>query len=322
MRYLLELSKENLDLSKEEALSLIKEKHPILLDNFLLISSNKKELDFISCRLAFTKGIYRILFLCMEKNLNSYLNKFRWNGIYKKDFRVRLHYKSKISEKETASIVWKKISKPTVNLDNPETNIHIFKLKDRVFCTLLERELKQDYSSRKAHKRPVLHPSSLHPKLAKALINLTGMKKGRIVDPFCGSGGILIEAGLMGLNPVGYDIDQVMLNRAEINLKYFGINGFKLIKKDALKIKRKCEYIATDLPYGRNTRSGELRDLFSCFLSNLREILGKRAVIAFPVFKGRNINYSRLIKNSGFKIIHKFDHYLHSSLSKRIFVIS
>ena len=131
-----------------------------------------------------------------------------------------------------------------------------------------------------------------------------------------------MEAGLMGLKPIGYDIDQVMLNRARINLEYFGVKGFKLIKKDALKLNKRIDYLVSDLPYGKNTKQKELKELYGGFISSLRNILGKRAVVVFPFFnKKRNINYDGLIKKNKLKIINKFEHYLHKSLSRKIFVI-
>jgi len=59
------------------------------------------------------------------------------------------------------------------------------------------KELKSGFGKRKPHMRPGFHPSSLNPKLARAFVNLTGIRKGTIVDMFCGTGGILIEAGLI-----------------------------------------------------------------------------------------------------------------------------
>jgi tRNA (guanine10-N2)-dimethyltransferase len=316
MRFLLELSKENLDLSNQEVVNLAKCKHPYSFSNFLLIDSDAKEIDFLAKRLAYTKRIYKVLFLCMEKNLVSNLNKFDWHNVYSKNFSVRLNYNSKMSEKDLAGIVWNNLKKPKVNLRNSNTNIHFFKLRGRIFCTLLEKEVKQDYLSRKAHKRPELHPSSLNPRLAKALINLTGIKKGSIVDPMCGSGGIMIEAGLMELKPIGYDIDEVMINRARINLDYFGL------KEYTLKLNRKIKYVVSDLPYGKNTKQKELKELYGEFFSRLRVILIERAVICLPVFREkRNINYISLMKKNGFKIKNNFSYYVHKSLSRVIFVL-
>jgi len=315
MRYLLELSKEDIAFSSEEVKSLIKNKHSFLIGNFLLIDSNDKEIEFLSNRLGFTRRIFKVLFLCMEKNLEKYIKKFNFDNIYDGNFLLRLKYKSKMSEKEMASLIWRRLKKPKVKLRNAKTQFFVFKLKDGIFFTLLEREIYHDYLSRKAHKRPKLHPTSLHPKLARALINLTGIKKGTLVDPMCGSGGVLIEAGLMNLKPVGYDIDNEMIERAKVNLDYYKVKNYSLVSKDFNNVNKKINFIVCDLPYGLNTRQKDLSKLYDSFLSQLRKNLGKRAVVVFPG------NYEKLIKKNKFKIINKFSVYIHKSLTRRIFIL-
>jgi tRNA (guanine10-N2)-dimethyltransferase len=178
------------------------------------------------------------------------------------------------------------------------------------------KELKQGFGKRRPHLRPGFHPSSLNPKLARAFVNLTGIRKGSIVDMFCGTGGILIEAGLIGLNIIGYDIDKQMLNRAELNFKHFKIKNYKLYQKDATKIKRKFNYIVADLPYGHATKKID-KNLYLNFLKNLKKILKKRAVIGFPDFAP----YKKLIKAAKLKIKGEFTIYLHKRLSKKIVIL-
>lgn len=321
MKYLFLLSKENIAMAKDEVFSLVGSKNYDLVGNLLIIDINSLTIDSLSKRLGYTKKIFRLLFSCKSKNAVENLKKYNWNKIYKKDFCLRIEGDSKYTEKELAEYVWNGLKNPKVKLDNPRTAVFVFFIGGKCYCCLLENELKQDFDNRKAHKRPELHPSSMHPRLARVLVNLTGILKGEIVDPFCGSGGILIEAGLMGLRGVGYDIDQIMLTRAKINLEYYSVKNFKLVKKDALKLKRKINYIVTDLPYGKNTKKTELGLLYSGFLINLRKVLSKRAVVVFPVFPVRNINYSKLIQDGGLKIVSKYEIYIHKSMSKRIFVI-
>ena len=178
------------------------------------------------------------------------------------------------------------------------------------------KELKQEFSKRRAHLRPGFHPSSLNPKLARAFVNLTGIRKGTIVDAFCGTGGILIEAGLIGLKPIGYDIDKAMLKKAELNFKHYKIKYYRLYQKDARKIKRKFNYVVADLPYGIATKKFD-KNLYLDFLKNLKKILKKRAVIGFPDF----CPYKKLVKQAKLKIINEFTIYLHKNLSKKIIVL-
>jgi len=153
----------------------------------------------------------------------------------------------------------------------------------------------------------------LDPKLARACVNLTGSTT-TIYDPFCGTGGFLIEAGLMKLKVTGSDIDNFMIEQSSKNLNYYGIKKHSLFAKDAIKINKKYDYIVTDLPYGRSTRIIGA-DLYSKFISNLNKILKKRAVIMLP----DSFNTKKLL--SKFKIKAHYSVYIHKSLTKEIYVL-
>jgi tRNA (guanine10-N2)-dimethyltransferase len=306
------LSKQNIDLSKQEVLALTKKQDFMLIDNLLIINSNFKDYK----RLAYTKEVYDLLFISNPKNLLTDMKNFNWQKIYKTNFCLRAHNSKK--EKQFADLIWNKIKSPKVNLKSPKTEIHLFFIKNKVIGALLKYKNKQEFEKRKPHLRPELHPSSLNPRLARALINITGIEKDKLLDPFCGSGGILIEAGLIKLQPIGYDTDKIMLKRAEINLKHYKIKDYKLKQQDATKIKTKVNYIVTDLPYSRNTKKQDLTKLYLNFLKTLKKILKKKAVIGFPDF----IDHKQLIEKSKLKIEKEFNYYLHKSLSKKIILLS
>jgi hypothetical protein len=71
----------------------------------------------------------------------------------------------------------------------------------------------------------------LPPKLAKTMINLSGLQSGTLLDPYCGSGTVLMEAMLMGFDTIGSDISIRMTEMAEKNMKWF---------KKHFKTGRKC----------------------------------------------------------------------------------
>ncbi|NIP34812.1 MAG: methyltransferase domain-containing protein, partial [Thermoplasmata archaeon] len=74
--------------------------------------------------------------------------------------------------------------------------------------------------------RPFSHPISLHPKYARAMVNLAKVPLGgRILDPFCGTGGVLIEAALLGYEPLGSDIDPRMVEGSRRNLEAMGLQA-------------------------------------------------------------------------------------------------
>lgn len=308
---LLLLSKENPELAKAEAEALLGRAEA---DNHILLTENN-ELKLME-RLAFASKIYKILFASDEKKLEKDMKSFDWNSVYEKSFCLRIEGKLGKKESELADIVWSKLNKPKADLKSAKTKIGIVAGK-KIYACLLIHESKKDYLQRKTHLRPEAVPTSMHPKLAKALVNLTGAVKGEITDPFCGSGGILIEAGLMGLKTVGYDIDKRVLAMADRNLGHYKIKKYKLIEADGTKINM-AEYVVTDLPYGRNTKITESpENLYLSFLKNLKRTLEKKAVVVFPDF----VDYRKLVKKAGLNIEKEFSHYIHKSLTKKIVVL-
>ena len=273
-------------------------------------------------RLAFTKFAYRILFECKAADVMRIMHGLKWGNICKGSFSLRIIGKVyNFSERDLATVIWGSLAKPKVDLKDADTEFFLITHGNKSYFTIKEKKEKEDYESRRPNKRPFMHPSSLGPKLARCLVNLTGIKKGRIVDAFCGTGGILIEAGLMGLLPVGHDISTEMLEMSRKNLESLGIRKYCLLNQDACTIRKKIEYLVSDMPYGKNTGKIDIDSLYNNFLSNLRKVLGKKAVIVLPLFSGKVRNYEKVMKSNGFKILNSFECYVHKSLSRMIYVI-
>jgi len=62
-------------------------------------------------------------------------------------------------------------------------------------------------------------------KLARIMCNLTGLRSGIVWDPFCGSGTVLMEASVLGLDILGSDIDIRALDSADKNIKWLVKEG-------------------------------------------------------------------------------------------------
>ncbi|KUK77269.1 MAG: hypothetical protein XD93_0447 [candidate division WS6 bacterium 34_10] len=96
----------------------------------------------------------------------------------------------------------------------------------------------------------------LPPKLARIMCNLTGLKKGTIWDPFCGSGTIPMEATILGYNILASDIDKEAVKATKANIIWLAQNGyisdilyetfqFDIIKPDS-KLSRKLDNTQID----------------------------------------------------------------------------
>jgi len=309
MKKIIKLSKQNIELSKAEVLALTKTKDYELYEDLLILGT---KLD-LKNRLGFSHSIYKLLFTCKKDNLIQEIDKQNWQEIYKENLCVRAH--GGLDERYLADLIYDLIEYPIVNLTDPKTKVVFFKQKDIIICGLFLADVEKSYLERKAHLRPSLHPTSLHPALARACINLTGLNKGKILDPFCGSGGILIEAGLMGFEITGYDIDNRQLERSKLNLNYYKLK-FKLEKKDSRNLKIKTDAIVTDLPYGKGSKGDNLEKLYEEFLLNIKNIT-KNIIVIFPDF----IEYKKILEKTNWKIKKKFEVYVHKSLTKIILVL-
>ncbi len=78
---------------------------------------------------------------------------------------------------------------------------------------------------RRGYKQSHL-PGSLKPPVAAAMLMLAGFAPGSVIlDPFCGSGTLPIEARLLGLNAMGGDSSMTALEHAQHNLRDAGLSG-------------------------------------------------------------------------------------------------
>jgi tRNA G10 N-methylase Trm11 len=197
-------------------------------------------------------------------------------------------------------------------------------------------------------KRDVKRPQqrsmySIPPRLAKIMINLSG-NKGVLLDPFCGIGGILQEAALMGLDFYGTDIDEECIPHARQNLKWISREyGLKLgnleeriQKGDATRLSRLFQPESIDLivtepnlgpalkiPPDQNRAERILRGLKPLYEKSFREFSiilkrGGRVCIVLPRFEfGKHFAHAearKLAERSGFRPVNILSkHNLHGS---------
>ena len=206
-----------------------------------------------------------------------------------------------------------------IDLEKPEFSIPLFKI-GRMYFAAIEIPLDRDFERRKPQFRPYFHPTSMHPRIARTLVNLARVKKGNtILDPFCGTGGILIEAGLMGMKAMGSDIDEEMVNGCRKNLKHFGLEG-EVKRNDAMNLDKEftgIDAIVTDLPYGRSsfTTEKDMEKLYNEFISVAENLLekDKYLIVVMPDrFNPESENFS---------VAGEFSLYVHKSLTRKIWVM-
>ena len=165
----------------------------------------------------------------------------------------------------------------------------------------------------------------LPPKLAQILINLSGGEtEDVILDPFCGSGTVVMEAALIGYkNILGSDISEKAVSDTRENIEWikekFSIKDVKLNIKNisATGLSRKIKVnsvgaIATE-PYLGPQRgkieiekvAKELNELYTASITEFYKILkkGGRVAMIWPVFKTGRQDKQLSPQSKGFKTV-------------------
>ena len=281
-------------------------------------------------RLAYTHHINHILLKTNLKDLDKKISSLDWNSIIEDTFVVRVKtYDSDADvvaiERRIGGLILENSNNLKVNLTKAHITIRIIVYKDEVYLTsedyILNKKYFQDF---KPHKRPFFHPGCMSPKLARCMVNLSRIKEGQLLlDPFCGTGGMLMEGGLIGARVVGSDIDWNMKNGSAINCEYAGIKDYKTYKVDIneLKMYELCDAVVTDPPYGISTTTGG-RDglIFKDFLLAIKRNMKDDAllVMASPHF----LDIDQFLVEVGFKVLERYEIRMHKSLTRIISVIA
>ncbi len=183
--------------------------------------------------------------------------------------------------------------KNDVDLKDPEVIVRML-ISDRVHLYLQKKVFNADLlRERKVSERPFFSPISLHPKYARALINLTGVKRGgTVLDPFCGTGGIVIEAASMGMKAIASDFDPEMVAGTRENMEFYGLplHDFETIDiSDIPERFSEIDAVACDPPYGRSTKTGgeNIDSIYARALESFPKVLtpeGRAGVVLPHVF--------------------------------------
>lgn len=212
-----------------------------------------------------------------------------------------------------------------VNLARPRSLVVGF-LAEKFLLGRRIHALGRDYSHRHPKTRPFFRPGVLLPRTARAAVNLTRIKPGEaLMDPFCGTGGILIEAGLIGARVYGCDINPEVVEGCRVNLEHYGIKDHHLQVGDArvmgARYPNYFHAIATDPPYGisASTRGLTLenlyREAFNSFYEMLRE--GGYACVLAPM----KLETEKYAAQAGFSVVETHYDRVHAGLTRKILVV-
>jgi len=226
-------------------------------------------------------------------------------------------------ERKLGRLVLNKVKESKVNLTAPQKTFFGILTDNRFVFGLKIAEISpKPFIERKPRKRPFFHPTAMPAKLARCMVNLPQPKKGDLVlDPFCGTASILVEAWLIGCRVVGFDVQSRMVRGSLQNLLRYGVKPEGMAVADARHLPvAKVDCVVTDPPYGRlaTTLGWSTQQIVEDFLSAIEDMLpkGRRICMASP----KTIRIGKIGKELGFKHVESHFVYVHRSLTREIAV--
>ncbi len=286
--------------------------------------------EILTKRLGYTHEVHELIAKSNVDDLNEDVSKIEWCRYIDETFAVRVkRFHTEIdtvaTERKVGSLILDNCDGIKVNLTKPKSLIRVVAFKNEIFVAIERIKLnKKHFEESKPHKRPFFYPGSMNPKLARCMVNLSRVKEGQLLlDPFCGTGGILIEAGLIGCKVVGSDIYWKMKNGTSINLDYYGIKDYRTFNLDVreLKMYEKVASVVTDPPYGISTSTGDIdgddifKEFFYAIYDNMRD--DAYLCMASPHY----VDLEPMVDEVGFEIVEQYGIKMHRSLTRIITVI-
>jgi tRNA (guanine10-N2)-dimethyltransferase len=227
-------------------------------------------------------------------------------------------------EREIGAVVWDRVEGVKVSLKRPD--VTFFGVLTGGFFVLgrkLAEVVPKAFVMRGPRRRPFFHPSAMRAKLARCMVNLAQPRAGDVVlDPFCGTASMLIEAGLIGFRVVGFDVQRRMVRGSLRNLRFFGVEAEGVLRADVRHPPvRQVDCIVTDPPYGRSAKTlgREVGDIVGDFLRVAKDCVarGRRLCIAFP----KGVHIEKLAEVSSFRVVESHYVYVHRSLTREVAVL-
>jgi len=279
----------------------------------VLTASAMADPDLISRRIAFSRRVGTYL---PDGAFSAEQLRLLRKGTYRVsvfDLRGRTGYDSLVSE------VAEKVG-GSVSLRSPDVEVTVVRGEKDYFALSKPSLMNQNWTTRRPRRRAFFHPAAIFPKLSRALVNLSRVRSGEVfLDPFCGTGSLLLEAYEIGAVPVGSDIDSRMVRGAWRNMAGFRQDWLGLVRADAGATPlRTADAISTDVPYGRasSTSGSDTRHIIDTLLENSSSMLrsGHRLVLMHP--------QSVIVESgSGFELEEEHQLYIHRKLTRTISVL-
>ncbi len=215
-------------------------------------------------------------------------------------------------------------NKLVADLKNPEYLFLAILFEKKLFLGLeLWSQDRKKYAVREPGEREYFRPGAMRTDFARAIVNLSRVKKGdTFFDPFCGGGGFLLEAYELGAYSIGSDLDIFAVQGSKENLSQFENYNTSIYRGDSrfLAIKE-VDAIATDPPYSTQSSTHGLKvlDLVYDFLLDSREVLKPDKYLVFST--PASLSPEKIVEKTDYELVTLIDCVIHKSLTRRILVL-
>ncbi|EMA39567.1 RNA methylase [Halococcus hamelinensis 100A6] len=206
-----------------------------------------------------------------------------------------------------------------VDLDDPDHELRALFSDERCVLGWLDIETDRGFGARAPTKKPFFQPGSMSPLLARALANIAGTEPGSlVVDPMCGTGGVLVEAGLVGADVLGLDAQAKMARGARENLAHYLDGGWATARGDATHLPLEdgaADAVVFDAPYGRQSRiEGDLETVVAGALAEARRVAPRAVLVS-------DRPWTDAARAAGWTVEDVFERRVHASLTRYIAVL-
>jgi len=207
-----------------------------------------------------------------------------------------------------------------VDLEAPDHELRALFSGDVCLLGWTAAESRRAFGARAPTDRPFFQPGSMEPMLARALVNVGGARPGAaVLDPMCGTGGLLVEAGLVGADVLGTDAQRKMVRGSRRNLAAALDGGWAVARADATRLPLAdgaVDAAVFDVPYERQSAvaGDSLAALVGGALAEARRVAPRTVVVA-------DRDWSGAARDAGWRVEARVERRVHGSLVRHVHVL-
>ena len=210
-----------------------------------------------------------------------------------------------------------------VDLDDPDHELRAVFTDDVCLLGWQVAERAGGFGARAPTDRPFFQPGSMAPVDARAYVNLAAgpaLPDATVLDPMCGTGGLLLEAGLVGARLLGADAQWKMARGTATNLAHFLPDSrWDVVRGDATALPFEdgvADAVVVDAPYGRQSKIAghELERLVGGALAEAARLAARCVLVA-------DRSWNAAARDAEWEIEARFERPVHGSLTRHVHVL-